>query len=160
MLIVFPLGLFATAVIFDAIDFVRGTTEFSNVTFWMILAGIIGGLAAAIFGLIDWLNIPGATRAKRIGAWHGVGNIIVTGLFIVSAYLRWDDPHTATTTAFILQVVAAAIALVTAWMGGELVDRLGIGVDPGAHPDAPSSLSDRPADEGLQIPSIPSPSRR
>jgi hypothetical protein len=28
---------------------------------------------------------------------------------------------------------------------GELVDRLGVGVDPGAHLDAPSSLSGRPA---------------
>jgi hypothetical protein len=26
-------------------------------------------------------------------------------------------------------------------MGGELVDRLGIGVDENAHPDAPSSLT-------------------
>jgi hypothetical protein len=36
---------------------------------------------------------------------------------------------------------------VTGWLGGELVDRLGVGVDDGAHLDAPSSLSKRPAAE-------------
>lgn len=33
------------------------------------------------------------------------------------------------------------LALVTGWLGGELVNRLGVGVDTGAHLDAPSSLS-------------------
>jgi hypothetical protein len=34
---------------------------------------------------------------------------------------------------------------VTGWLGGELVDRLGVGVDDGAHLDSPSSLSHLPA---------------
>jgi hypothetical protein len=37
----------------------------------------------------------------------------------------------------------------TGWLGGELVDRLGISVDSGAHMNAPSSLSGRPAREGV-----------
>lgn len=37
----------------------------------------------------------------------------------------------------------AAVGLVTAWLGGELVVRLGVGVDPGAHVDAPSSLTEK-----------------
>ena len=32
-------------------------------------------------------------------------------------------------------------ALVTGWLGGELVDRLEVGVNRGAHLDAPNSLS-------------------
>ena len=42
------------------------------------------------------------------------------------------------------QSCAVVLALVTGWLGGELVDRLGVGVDSGAHVDAPSSLSGRP----------------
>jgi hypothetical protein len=45
----------------------------------------------------------------------------------------------------VFSYVGAGLALVTGWLGGELVDRLGIGVDDGANPDAPSSLSGRPA---------------
>lgn len=38
---------------------------------------------------------------------------------------------------------AGACALFTGWLGGELVDRLGVGVDEGAHLDAPNSLTTR-----------------
>lgn len=51
-------------------------------------------------------------------------------------------------TAFVLGFIAVALALVTGWLGGELVDRLGVGVDNGAHLNAPSSLSGRPASGG------------
>jgi hypothetical protein len=39
----------------------------------------------------------------------------------------------------------AGLATITGWLGGELVDRLGVGVDDGANLHAPSSLSGRPA---------------
>jgi uncharacterized membrane protein len=55
MLIVFPLGLLATAVVFDALYLVIGNDDLAVFSFWAIIAGIIGGLAAAPFGLIDWL---------------------------------------------------------------------------------------------------------
>lgn len=51
------------------------------------------------------------------------------------------------TGAVILSIAGVALALVTGWLGGELVDRLAIGVDEGAHANAPSSLSGRPARE-------------
>jgi hypothetical protein len=42
-------------------------------------------------------------------------------------------------------VCSVVPALVTAWLGGELVERLAIGVDEGANVDAPNSLSGKPA---------------
>jgi hypothetical protein len=44
-----------------------------------------------------------------------------------------------------LEVIGVLLALVTGWLGGELVERLGVGVDEGAHLNAPSSLSGKPA---------------
>lgn len=41
----------------------------------------------------------------------------------------------------LLGIVAIAIAMVTLWLGGELVFRMGIGIDDGANVYAPSSLS-------------------
>lgn len=41
----------------------------------------------------------------------------------------------------LLGIVAIAIAMVTLWLGGELVFRMGVGIDDGANVDAPSSLS-------------------
>src|SRR5688572_8166029 len=88
ILIVYPLGLLSTAVIFDIIYLATTDTRWATVSFWMIAAGVIGGLAAALFGLIDYLNIPNGTRAKRIGLLHGVTNLCVMILFAASLYLR------------------------------------------------------------------------
>jgi uncharacterized membrane protein len=145
MLIVFPLGLLATAVIFDVIYLAGGGETMALVAYWMIAAGIIGGFVAAPFGWIDWLAIPPGTRAKSVGLWHGSGNTIVLLLFIASWLLRRDVPERPEALAFALSFAGAGLALFTGWLGGELVDRLSVGVDDGAHPNAPSSLSRRHA---------------
>jgi uncharacterized membrane protein len=145
MLIPFPLGLLATSLVFDIIHRITGNEPWAEVAYWMIVAGIIGGLAAAPFGWIDWFAIPDGTRAKAIGLQHGVGNVVVLVLFVGSWFLRRDAPDEPGTAAFVLSLVGVALAAVTGWLGGELVDRLGVGVDRGANLDAPSSLSDRPA---------------
>jgi uncharacterized membrane protein len=149
MLIVFPLGLLATAVIFDIIYLVSGNTQWTVVAYYMIGAGVIGGLGAAVFGWLDWIGIPGGTRAKRIGLWHGIGNVAVLALFAVSWVLRRDNPEAPPTGAIVAGLIGVMLAAITSWLGGELVDRLGVGVDDGAHLDAPSSLSELPAGAGL-----------
>lgn len=147
MLIVFPLGLLATSFIFDIIYHATDNARLADISYYMIAAGVIGGLVAALFGLIDFLAIPSKTRAKRIGAIHGIGNVIVTGLFIASWAIRYDNDGVSTVSAVVVSALGVTLALVTGWLGGELVDRLGVGVDDGAHVDAPSSLSDRNASE-------------
>ncbi|MBO0780214.1 MAG: DUF2231 domain-containing protein [Ktedonobacteraceae bacterium] len=145
MLIAFPLGLLATSFVFDIVHWITGNDYFSEVAFWMIAAGIIGGLLAAVFGLVDWLAIPAGTRAKAVGLWHGAGNVIVVLLFAGSWLLRLNTQRNPSIFAYILSLIAVLLALVTAWLGGELVDRLGVGVDEGANVNAPSSLSHQPA---------------
>lgn len=149
MLIVFPLGLLSTAVVFDIIFLISDNAQWTVVAYYMVGAGIIGGLAAAAFGWLDWIAIPRGTRARRIGLWHGVGNVVVLALFILSWVLRRENPEVPPTGAIVAGLTAVVIALVTSWLGGELVDRLGVGVDDGAHLDAPSSLSGLPAGAGL-----------
>src|SRR5438874_1872907 len=93
MLIVFPLGLLATSFVFDLVHLLTANGYWSEIAFWMITAGIVGGLAAAIFGLLDWLAIPSDTRAKSVGLLHGAGNLVVVALFAVSWFLRRDAPR-------------------------------------------------------------------
>jgi uncharacterized membrane protein len=146
MLVVFPLGLLVMGVIFDIIYKATGSVQFATVAYWNITAGILTGLLAAVFGFVDWLAIPPGTRAKAVGAWHGGGNVFVVALFAANWLLRRDNPGAAPDTlAFVLELLALVGGTITAWLGGELVDRLGVGVDPGAHLDAPNSLSGRPA---------------
>jgi uncharacterized membrane protein len=146
MLIVLPLGLLIMAVVFDVLHLITGNTAFSIVAYWNIVAGIISGLLAAVFGFLDWLAIPSKTRAKSIGAFHGGGNVIVVLLFAASWWLRRDNAdYVPDSFAFILGLLGLGLGGLTAWLGGELVYRLRMGVDDGAHLNAPNSLSGKPA---------------
>jgi uncharacterized membrane protein len=145
MLIVFPLGLLGTSVVFDLIYLFTERTGAADVAFALIGAGIVGGLIAAPWGTIDWLSIPAKTRAKAIGALHGGGNVVVLLLFAASWWLRRDTAEPPPVVAYLISFCGVALALVTAWLGGELVDRLGVGVSPNAHLNARSSL-DGPAE--------------
>lgn len=149
MLIVLPLGLLSASVVFDIVYLVTDEPAFHAVAFWNIAAGVIGGLLAAVFGAWDWMHIPKGTRAKRIGLMHGGGNVVVVTLFALSWLMRAGAPdYEASGVAYALSFAGLALAAVTGWLGGELVDRLGVGVDEGANLDAPSSLSGVPAAQG------------
>ena len=143
MLIVFPLGLLATALLFDVVKLVTGNGFWSELSYWMIAAGVVAGLVAAPFGLVDWLAIPWGTRAKKIGGIHGAGNVIVIGLYGLSWLMRTGSPASPEAPALVMAFLGGGLALITGWLGGELVDRLAVGVDEGAHLNAPSSLTAR-----------------
>jgi uncharacterized membrane protein len=145
MVIPLPLGLLSGSVAFDLAHRISGDDTWGTVATATIGAGIIGGVLAAPFGVIDWAAIPDGTRAKRIGSLHGLGNVAVLGLFGASWWLRHEQPQAMETLPFVLSLAGIAVAAGTGWLGGELVDRLGVGVDPGANLDAPSALSDQPA---------------
>lgn len=142
MLVVFPLGLLSGAVIFDGISMITGNSIFNVVSFWMIAAGLVGGLLSAVVGFLDWLGIRAGTRAKSVGGWHGLGNLVIVLLFAGSWFLRNGVPNNVPSSlAFTLSLLALGLALVTWWLGGEMVYRLGIAVDEKAHENAPSSLA-------------------
>jgi uncharacterized membrane protein len=164
MLIVFPLGLLGMATIFDLIHLGSGNRDLATASFWMIAAGVITGLLAAVFGFWDWLSLPSGTRAKSVGLLHGAGNVVVVGLFIVAWLLRLNTRGGAVEYApnglpIVLEIIGLLLALVTGWLGGELVERLGVGVDDGAHLQAPSSLSGQPARTGAERTHVPAPPR-
>lgn len=159
MLIVFPLGLLVMSVIFDGIGLGSGNGIWHQCAFYMIGAGVVSGLLAALPGLIDWASIPMGTRAKAIGLWHGLGNVAVIALFAIAWLLRNGQPTLQQPggMALVLSVIAVGLGGVTAWLGGELVDRLAVGVDKGANLNAPSSLSGRPASDTPEPLIAPSP---
>lgn len=140
MLIALPLGGLSAAVIFDIIGLVSDSGRWTEIAFWLIVFGIVSGLVAGLFGLIDWTGIPKGTRAKRVGTLHGLGNVAVLALFALSLAVRWPTPQEASAIAVLLSFIGFGLAGVTGWLGGELVDRLGVGVHEGAHLNAPSSL--------------------
>jgi uncharacterized membrane protein len=143
MLIVIPLGLFIGAIIFDTVYLFMKNPLLPGVSFFNISVGILGGLLAAVFGFLDWMSIPANTRAKSVGMWHGIGNVTVVLMFAISWWLRSTTiEFIPSTTALTFSYLAIAVGVMTAWLGGELVFRLRVGVDYDAGLNASSSLSD------------------
>lgn len=141
MLVPIPAGLFIVAAILDVVGLFVETSWIPTVTFWNIALGICAGLVAAVFGVLDFRHIPKTTRARRIGTLHGLGNVIAVVFFAAALVSRIGAPrYEPGVPALMLEISALLLLGATAWLGGELVDRLGVGVDDGANVNAPSSL--------------------
>jgi uncharacterized membrane protein len=143
MLVVFPLGLLATSVVWDIFYLATGNGIWGVVSFWTIVAGVIGGLLAAIPGFIDWLGIPKNTRARTVGAYHMALNLVVVGLFVITIAARWAAPEGYAFVGagrMIFGWLGVALALVSSWLGGELIETLGMAVRDDANLNAPSAL--------------------
>ena len=148
MLIVFPLGLLTTSLLFDISGALLNKVELYRVSYWMITIGVMSGLLAAIAGFIDWGAIPAGTRAKAVGLSHGLANVAMLACFALSWWLRYSlNSANPSVLAIVLSFLAVGVGLLAAWLGGELVNRLGVGIDNGANLNAPSSLSGKPATE-------------
>ena len=135
-----PLGALVLGTGLDIFYQFRPSETVAIAASWLIAIGVVAGLVAAIFGFIDWTGIPSNTRAKRVGTLHGLGNVLVVTLYALSLALRWETRAAPPQSAMLLSILALCGAVVTAWLGGELVSRLGVGVHPSANIDASSSL--------------------
>jgi uncharacterized membrane protein len=144
MLIPWPLALLSTAAVFDVVGLISGDGSWHTASFWMIAAGLLVALVAALFGYLDYTHIRSGTRAKSVATTHGLGNAAVVLLFAASWWLRTGNVESPGLLPVVLALVGTGIATVTAWLGGELPYRLGIGIDEGANPDASSSLTSEP----------------
>lgn len=146
MLVVFPVGLLATSVVWDVCYLVSGNRSWGMISVATIVAGVVGALAAAVPGVVDWLAIPPGTRARRIGGYHMVLNLMVIGLFMVSLVQRLMTPG-GYDVAGIGRMAAGWIGLAlmagSSWLGSEVVETMGIAVGDPANADAPSSLRQR-----------------
>lgn len=145
MLIPIPLGMFLGTFVFDLLYLFTDDRQYATVSFFMIATAVVGGVLAIVSGAVDFGAISKGTRARRVGTVHAIGNDIVVALFAASWLLRLGpSDHEPSALALTLTFVGTAMSLLTGWLGGELVERLGVGVDEDAHLDASSSLSEGP----------------
>ena len=141
LLVALPIGAFCFAVTSDTVEALTGSRNARAAARMALDFGIVTALAAAPFGLVDWSAIQPRTRAARVGFWHGLGNVSVLALFTTARLLRRRSETPPAARWF----AAAGFALsgVTAWLGGELLNRHGIGVSDELGENVPSSLAKR-----------------
>jgi uncharacterized membrane protein len=124
VLVMFPLGLFAMAVLFDLGDLLGGPEILGALAYWNIVAGLVGGVLAAMAAAVDLIFVPNGTSAKRIGVLQGLANMGVLILFAVILMLRMRTPDRVVGGGLLLvELLALAGAVLGAWYGGKMADR-------------------------------------
>lgn len=144
----FPIVCYSLAAVFDLISYVSSGDDpkahdfFAAATFVMV-AGYIVGLGAAITGFFDWWKgIPRDRRSGPIGRakhtqvwrtinWHATVMVTVTVITLVDLLLRIPNFEEGQTQLawLVLSVLAAALVLFGAAYGGTLVFEYGFNVE-------------------------------
>lgn len=131
VLVTVPIGAWVASVVFDLIALISAEDEavFAEGAYWLIGIGILGALAAALFGLLDLSQIERGTPAFKTGLTHMGLNLAVVALFVVSFVMRAVQGYEeATTIGFILSLVAVALLGASGWLGGKLAYHYGVRV--------------------------------
>ena len=126
MLVALPIGMWVLSLACDIVGvFVADPANWKIVALYAMIGGIIGALLAAVFGLVDLLSLPASIRPTAL-AHMGI-NLTIVVLFVIDAWLRLagSDPVW-------LSVIAILLLLVSGWLGGKMVFRFGVAVDPQA----------------------------
>ena len=121
-----PIGAWTATIAFDALGTISGRSTFDAAADATIVVGLIGAAGAAITGLNDWSTVQNPA-AKRIGAVHGLLNVLAVGLFIGSSIARKGDSRS---TGKALAALGYLVVSASAHLGGNLVYEHGIGVSP------------------------------
>jgi uncharacterized membrane protein len=133
MIIPFPIALWVFSLIADLIYLWGGNPLWRDyIAFYTLLGGIIGGAAAAVPGVIDWLSLKDREVVK-IANWHARLNVIALLIFAASFYLRTMSGAGLVSGNYTipvgLSVLGVILIAISGWLGGEMVFKHGVAVD-------------------------------
>ncbi|WP_431257557.1 DUF2231 domain-containing protein [Roseateles chitinivorans] len=117
LVLLFPLFLLCGSVFFDWLAIAMGSAAFAVVAFYLIAGGLIGGVIAVPFGLIDWFSMPTARPAPGVARFLAGANVMALMLFAGSWVLREPAPLSPPWQAYALAWAGALASLLTAWLG-------------------------------------------
>jgi uncharacterized membrane protein len=128
MLVPIPIACFIGTLLADLAYWATAEMMWADFSVWLLLAGLIGGVLAAIAGLTDFLGNRGI-RAQ-MPAWpHLVGNVVVLVLSFFNLLVHSRDAwESVVPTGLILSIIVVLILPVTGWLGWAMVYRHGVGV--------------------------------
>jgi uncharacterized membrane protein len=123
ILITLPIGFFVATFLFDVVFWQTGDQAFATGATWLLGAGLVGAVLAAVTGLIDFLG-DGRIRALSDAWQHAIGNVILVLVQLFSFYQRYRYGASAVVPmGLVLSLVAVGIMAFTGWKGGEMVFR-------------------------------------
>lgn len=117
ILAAYPLVCFTGALVTDVAYANSAVVQWANFSVWLIAAGCVVGVLAAIAGIVAALSHRDRRRGRR-PLWHGVATAAMLVLAIVNGFVHSRDGWTAVVpTGLVLSAIVALLALITAWSG-------------------------------------------
>ncbi|WP_286139214.1 DUF2231 domain-containing protein [Arthrobacter sp. OV608] len=129
-LVTIPIGAWTASLVFDVVAlFGSDDKPFLIGAQWLVGIGILGALAAAVFGLMDFATLAGGTPAHRTALIHMSLNLTAVALFAVSFFLRLGSAkEDFALVPFILSVVGYLVVGASGYLGGKLAYHYGVRV--------------------------------
>lgn len=130
-LIPFPFAFLYGAFLFDLAGRLAGRDSWWTTGAYLAIAGIAMAVVAAVPGFVDYrYTVPPKSTGKTRATRHMLVNLSAVALFAIAWWLRGSASEVPGIVQLVLE--GAGVALLTAggWMGGVLVNRNQIGVDP------------------------------
>jgi uncharacterized membrane protein len=129
-----PIGAFVSSLVFDILTWTRpGELPWLvDGAWWLIGVGLIGAGVAAVFGVVDLLQIPRGTTPWRVALAHVALIIGVAVLFLIGYVWRAGDHVELDKTQLgqlTLSCVAVGLLVVAVLLGQTLTYRFAIRVD-------------------------------
>ena len=119
-----PVGAWTVAVAMDALDLGRDRPQYAAGADAAVAMGVAAAVPTALSGMADWRHVDGYPR--RVGLLHAMLNSVGLLFQVASLAMRLRGRRRQGVACSALGVLATVGA---AWLGGELVEEQGIGVD-------------------------------
>ncbi len=126
MLVSFPVAFWSGAVATDIIGARSPDPFWFRMSVTLIAMGLLGGVAAAIFGYVDYLTVPMSRRAKRIATTHFVASLATLAVYGLAFVLRRTDA--ASLPGIIASYAGAVVLFFGGYFGSELANRYRVGI--------------------------------
>jgi uncharacterized membrane protein len=127
-LVAIPIGAFTVTLIADIVAWRTGNLGWGDAARYALLVGVVGALAAALFGFIDYFKVTMSEAGFRVARLHMILNLAAVTLFAVSLWLRYRDADGWCLSGFLVSTLAFLIISGSGYLGGELVFKHKVGV--------------------------------
>lgn len=118
----FPLAFFTGALVTDIIYVNSTQMQWANFSGWQITFGLVGGVLAAIAGIVD--AIIHRDRPRRRPWPHSVATILMMAFALVNIFIHSRDAWTSVMPmGLVLSVITTMLAFVASWLGYSLEAR-------------------------------------
>jgi len=128
MLAPFPIVCFTLTLLVDIAYWRTSNLMWQHFAEWLLFAGLVFGVLAAVAGAIDFL-VRREVRAAG-SAWpHALGGVVVLLLAFFNSLVHARDGWTGVVPyGLILSAVTVIVMMVSDWFGRAMVFRHGVGV--------------------------------